>query len=63
MISLVVLWCDFKLYVCDPDEFNKFLEDYDAAVALQGKLKDINIWFVCFGELWIFINKDFYSLM
>ena len=32
-----------KLYVCDPDEFNKFIEDYDAAVALQGKLKAINI--------------------
>jgi hypothetical protein len=32
-----------KLYVCDADEFNKFVEDYDAAVALQGKLKAINI--------------------
>lgn len=33
-----------KLYVCDADEFNKFLEDYEAAVGLQGKLKAINIW-------------------
>jgi hypothetical protein len=32
-----------KLYVCDADEFNKFIEDYEAAVALQGKLKAINI--------------------
>lgn len=32
-----------KLYVCDADEFNKFLEDYEAAVAVQGKLKAINI--------------------
>jgi Ca2+-binding EF-hand superfamily protein len=32
-----------KLYVCDQEEFKKFIEDYDAAVALQGKLKAINI--------------------
>ncbi len=32
-----------KLYICDPDEFNKFIEDYDKAVSLQGKLKSINI--------------------
>jgi len=32
-----------KLYVCDAEEYNKFIEDYEAAVALQGKLKAINI--------------------
>jgi len=42
-----------KLYVCDPDEFNKFIEDYDAAVALQGKLKAINIWFIMAYELFL----------
>ena len=32
-----------KLYVCDPDEFSKFVEDYDRVVQEQGKLKSINI--------------------
>ena len=32
-----------KLYVCDEAAFDKFLEDYDKAVASQGKLKEINI--------------------
>jgi hypothetical protein len=32
-----------KLNVCDADEFNQFIEDYDKAVAVQGKLKSINI--------------------
>ena len=35
-----------KLYVCDIDEFNKFIDDYEAAVGLQGLLKAINIWFI-----------------
>ena len=35
-----------KVYVCDSDEFNKFIQDYEAAVAVQGKLKSINIWWI-----------------
>lgn len=45
-----------KLFVCDADEFNKFLEDYEAAVAVQGKLKAINIWSIEFRSFIIKIK-------
>ena len=37
------LFCFAKLHFSDKDEYQKFIDDYEAAVAAQGKLKSINI--------------------
>lgn len=47
------LFCFAKLHFSDKLEFQKFIDDYEAAVATQGKLKSINIWL---NWTWIFVN-------
>lgn len=36
-------FCFAKLHYSDKEEFQRFIDDYEAAVASQGKLKSINI--------------------
>ena len=47
-----------KLYVCEEAAFDKFLEDYDKAVASQGKLKEINIWIIHICKIYKSIERS-----